>query len=247
MWWGARRARDAGAVQESLATAPRIDILRLARVTGLPEFHPEHDTFRPFPVNGFLIHHPDGPIVVDTGIGSGNEFIDGNYPHEFVDLVGELNRRGVDEREVVLIANSHLHFDHCGQNRALTCSVAVQREEMAAARQPHYTVPDWADIPEARAVVIDGDADLAPGVTAMLTPGHTPGHQSVVVRGGDDVTVIAAQCIFRGDAWSTAAEETNLHDASWRGAADESLLRLRSLRPQRVLLAHDEPMLTARP
>ena len=221
---------------------PRIDVLELARVTGVPSFHPEHDTFRPFPVHAFVVHHPGGPIVVDTGIGFGNDLIDSLYPHTARRLVEELNDHGVDERRVQCIVNSHLHFDHCGQNDALSCPVVVQRAEVNAARQPHYTVPEWADTPAARAVVGAGDTDVADGVTALLTPGHTPGHQAVVIRGGDDVVVIAAQCIFRRTAWRRTPEATNLHDDTGRDAANESLARLRALRPRLVLLSHDVPL-----
>jgi N-acyl homoserine lactone hydrolase len=225
-----------------LALMPQIDVLRLARVAGVPAFHPEHETFRPFPVFGFLIHHPDRAIVVDTGIGFGNAFIDAQYPHESMRLVDELNHCGVDERDVGLIINSHLHFDHCGQNASLACPICVQRAEVAASQAPLYTVPDWAAIPSARARVVDGDGEVAPGITVMLTPGHTPGHQAVVVRGADDVVVIAAQCVFRNSAWRSDPERTNLHEASWEPQARESIARLRALKPKRVLLSHDEPL-----
>ena len=110
-----------------LPTLPRIDVLQLAQVTAVPGYHPEHDTFRPFPVHAFVVHHPDGPIIVDTGIGFGNDLIDAQC-----------------------VINSHLHFDHFGQNHVLSCPVVVQRAEIDAARQPHYTVPEWADLPPSR-------------------------------------------------------------------------------------------------
>lgn len=222
-----------------LRTMPRIDVLELARVNGVPEFHPEHHTFTPFPVHGFVIHHPDGPIVVDTGIGRGNDFIDSLYLHASVSLVDELHRCGVDERDVQLIVNSHLHFDHCGQNHALACPIAVQAAELEAAGQPHYTVDDWATIPEHRAQVIDGDVDLCDGVRVLLTPGHTPGHQAVVINSLDGTSLIAAQCIFRRDAWHGDIEGTNLHAPEWHDQAAESVARLRALNPHRVLLSHD--------
>ena len=220
--------------------ALRIDVLTLAVVEGVPATHPEHGTFRPFPVHGFAIRHPDGVIVVDTGIGAGNGLIDKLYPHRSFRLVDCLNEAGIDERDVALIVNSHLHFDHCGQNHALSCNVAVQRAELTAATEPLYTVPDWAAIPADRAVIIDGDTELAAGVTAMLTPGHTPGHQAVVVRSADNTVVIAAQCIFRRNAWHNEPEAANLHDPTWADAAAESLCRLRALRPATVLLSHDD-------
>ena len=220
----------------------RIDVLQLARVTGVPAFHPEHDTFRPFPVHGFVVHHPDGPIVVDTGIGFGNDLIDTMYPHTARRLIDELHRHGIDERDVQCIVNSHLHFDHCGQNHALSCPVVVQRAEIDAAQQPHYTVPEWADTPPARLVACRGDTEVATGVTVLLTPGHTPGHQAVVIGSGDDVAVIAAQCIFTRRGWHDGPEPTNLHDATWTDAAHDSLARLRALHPRRVLLSHDAPL-----
>ena len=222
-----------------LAAMPRIDVLRLALVTAVPEFHPEHHSLIPFPVHAFLVHHPDGPILVDTGIGFGNDVIDALYPHESTRVVDELHRCGVDERDVRLIVNSHLHFDHCGQNDALRCPIAVQRAEIDAAHQPYYTVEGWAAVPADRARILDGDGDLAPGVAALLTPGHTPGHQAVVITAADEVVVIAAQCIFRRAAWHDGPEDSNLHDETWRTVAAESIERLRALQPRRVMLSHD--------
>jgi len=223
---------------EQLATMPAIDVMRLSIVTSVPEFHPEYAAFVAFPVFGFLIHHPDGPIVIDTGIGLGNEAIDVLYGHESVRLIDEINRLGVDERDVLLVANSHLHFDHCGQNHELSCPIAVQQTEVEAAQVPFYTVPAWAAISAERARLLDGDSELAPGVEALLTPGHTPGHQAIVIRAADEAVVIAAQCIFRGDEWNSGPAAANLHDPSWRGAAADSIERLRALHPRRVLLSH---------
>ncbi len=223
----------------ALVAMPRIDVLQLAQVIGVPAFHPEHDTFTPFPVHGFVIHHPDGAIVVDTGIGSGNSLIDGLYPHHSASLVDELNRCGVDERDVHLIINSHLHFDHCGQNHSLSCPIAVQQAELDAARQPHYTVDDWAVIPPQRLRALGGDAELCDGVKVLLTPGHTPGHQAIVINSADSVVLIAAQCIFRREAWHGETEIANLHDPEWHADASASVARLRALQPRRVLLSHD--------
>lgn len=226
-------------VMSALVDMPRIDVLQLARVNGLPEFHPEYQTFSPFPVHAFVIHHPDGAIVVDTGIGFGNEFIDALYPHDSVSIVDELHRCGIDERDVQLIVNSHLHFDHCGQNHELACPIAVQHAELEAARQPHYSVDEWATVPAPRARVLKGDTQLCDGVQVLWTPGHTPGHQAVVINSVEHTVLIAAQCIFRRDAWNLGVEDANLHGSEWREEAADSLERLRLLSPHRVLLSHD--------
>jgi N-acyl homoserine lactone hydrolase len=147
--------------------------------------------------------------------------------------------RCVDERDVQLIVNSHLHFDHCGQNHSLTCPIAVQDAELQAARLPRYTIDEWAVIPAHRARVLDGDTDVCDGVRVLLTPGHTPGHQAVVISSFDATLVIAAQCIFRRDAWDGEIEMANLHGHEWRDQAADSVARLRALKPDRVPLSHD--------
>ena len=87
-----------------------------------------------------------------------------------------------------------------------------------------------------------GDTEICTGVQALLTPGHTPGHQALVISAGGDVVVIAAQCVFRRDAWHGEIETSNLHDDSWHADAIESVARLRALHPRRVLLSHDLPI-----
>ena len=241
-WPAARTCGWEDVAVSELVTMPRIDVLELARVDAVPEFHPEYHGFVPFPVHAFLIHHPDGAIVVDTGIGHGNDLIDSFYPHTSVPLLDELHRCGIDERDVQLIVNSHLHFDHCGQNHVLSCPVAVQHAELQAAREPLYTVPAWAALPADRERQLNGDTELCTGVQALLTPGHTPGHQALVIKAADEVVVIAAQCVYRRAAWHGEIEPSNLHDEAWRSAATESLARLRALNPRRVLLSHDVPI-----
>ena len=122
--------------------------------------------------------------------------------------------------------------------RRLT-NVAPGRATLAAALEPGYTIPEWAEIDPALAQLVDGDIELAPGVRALLTPGHAPGHQSIVIDAADGCIVIAAQCIFRASAFTGGVEEKNLHDPSWRDAAAESLNRLRACAPTQVLLSHD--------
>jgi N-acyl homoserine lactone hydrolase len=223
----------------ALPELPRIDRLHLGELV-LPGWHPRAAD-GVGQVFGYVIHHPDGPVVVDTGVGRGSALIEELYRPTVHDLVARLGEVGVDEREVAAIVCSHLHFDHCGQNAALRAPVHVQAAERAAAASPRYTVPDWVALPEARWRVVDGDADLADGLRLVATPGHTPGHQSVVVTAGDEVVVLAGQCTY------TAAEFTagtlpveDVHDPSWHDAALDSLRRLRALRPTRVVFAHDD-------
>ena len=228
----------------------RIDRLVLAVVTQVPEWHPEHATFEPFPVHAWVIHHPDGPILFDTGIGLGHATIDGWYRPQVTPLPEALATVGVDARDVAAVVLSHLHFDHCGQHALVAAApVHVQAAEVRAAEQRHYTIDEWAAIEPHRLRSHDGDAELAPGVRILSTPGHTPGHQSVVVSGDGDEgpVVLGGQCAFRAEeVRSGEPAATNLPDETGRDAARDSLARIRALRPAAVHLSHDPEVIDLR-
>jgi glyoxylase-like metal-dependent hydrolase (beta-lactamase superfamily II) len=104
----------------------RIDVLTLAMVTALPLEHPEYATFSPFPVLAWVVHHEDGPILFDTGIGMGNPYIDVHYRPEVTALSDALSGSGLVTSDLVAVVISHLHFDHCGQLRDLRIPTYVQ-------------------------------------------------------------------------------------------------------------------------
>jgi hypothetical protein len=84
----------------SLAEMPGVERMLLAVVEAVPEWHPVYATFEPFPVFGWVVRHPDGPIVVDTGVGIGNAAIDGWYQPRVTPLVDALTGVEVDPRDV---------------------------------------------------------------------------------------------------------------------------------------------------
>ena len=217
-----------------------VSALDLCRVE-LPDWHPRHDDGW-CPILAHLIHHPDGPILVDTGVGDGSELIDELYQPTIVPVVHALNAVGVDERDIVTIVNTHLHFDHCGQNDSLPhASVHVQAAEIEAARAEFYTVPEWAEIEPVRRRVLDGDEEIAPGVRILSTPGHTPGHQSVLVDLTDGFpTLLVGQCCY--DCAEFARGEVVVADLGHidlTAAATASLDRLRGLDIAAAHFSHD--------
>jgi N-acyl homoserine lactone hydrolase len=62
--------------------------------------------------------------------------------------------------------------------------ILVQRAEIEAAKEPFYTVPEWAFPADVDLTAIQGDLRVADGITIMSTPGHKPGHQSVRIEDG---------------------------------------------------------------
>jgi len=130
------------------------------------------------PVFVHTIDHPDGLVLVDTGMIDSLPELDeewGPTPHLLPDEI-------VDR--VALVINTHLHFDHCGGNRRFPgVPIHVQALELADARsEEDYTVPAWIDFAGATYAEHDGEAEVLPGVRLLPTPGHTRGHQSVLVE-----------------------------------------------------------------
>jgi glyoxylase-like metal-dependent hydrolase (beta-lactamase superfamily II) len=219
---------------------PQIDRLVLATVTSVPDWHPEHDTFEPYPVHAWVIRHPDGTILVDAGIGLGNEAIDEWYHPQATTLAAALGTIGLKPSDIAAVVISHLHFDHCGQQASLSAPTYVQEVEFEAAQAPGYTVPEWVEIPKDRLRLVHGDQEIAEGIRLLSTPGHTPGHQSVVIEARGERVILAAQSAYRAEELrSGQPASSNLHDASWADAARDSLQHLRALAPFTAHLSHD--------
>jgi len=149
-----------------------------------------------------------------------------------------LMQAGKTARDVTHVFLSHLHFDHCGQNnRFARSTIFVQRAEVEAATAEMYTVPEWAFPPGVDLTVIDGDHQVASDVTIVSTPGHTPGHQSVLIDVGDSTrTIVCCQAAWNTNSFAVAT----LGDDGWdQTVGATSLERLHALEPDRVLLSHD--------
>jgi N-acyl homoserine lactone hydrolase len=219
----------------------RVERLQLGEVT-FPDWHPRSREGG-CPVFGYVIRHPDGVILFDTGVGTGNSFIDDLYHPNVISIATALEQHGIDERDVVAVINSHLHFDHCGQNEVFhrrNIPIYTQAAEIEAAETFGYTVPEWAFIPHRSIRRVRGDERVTDGVRIIETPGHTPGHQSVVVETADGPVVIAGQCVYKTDELGQQQVALdNMHDDTFLDAGKQSLERLLSLKARQVVVAHD--------
>jgi N-acyl homoserine lactone hydrolase len=194
------------------------------------------------PVHGFLIKHPAGLGLVDTGYGLDVHLIR-EYRAVMAPIVDVLRQHEVEPGDIRWVINSHLHFDHCGQNAVFPhAPLYVQRQEHGRIDKPGYTVREWLVYAGARYELLDGAAEIVPGVRVVTTPGHTPGHQSIVI----DTT--AGPAIMVGDAaWNV--EQFEGADPPARAMEDvptyhASNRRLRALRPAFVHFCHDRRVRT---
>jgi glyoxylase-like metal-dependent hydrolase (beta-lactamase superfamily II) len=215
------------------------------------------DAERPvrLPVPAYLIETADERILVDTGL----------HPAAATDAAAHYGRprplgpfrieqdasiaEHVDLADVTKVVLTHLHFDHAGGLALLPrgVPVIVQRREWraghdAAAIERNFFLPaDYADL---RPTLVDGEHDLLGdgSIRLILTPGHTPGHQSVVI----------GSLVIGGDV---ALFGSTLDDLRFPVFGDdlaveaESARRLRALRDAGavVLPGHDPELLVPGP
>ncbi len=103
---------------------------------------------------------------------------------------------------MIAATNCHLHADHAGQNhRVPGIPIYVQSAERAAASRSGYTVTEWVDGPGLRYEPIDGDREVLPGITILASPGHTAGHQSLLVATRRGRVLLAGQAVYSRDEW----------------------------------------------
>ncbi|MEJ3742888.1 N-acyl homoserine lactonase family protein [Actinomycetes bacterium KLBMP 9797] len=154
------------------------------------------------PVPGLLLQVDGGWLLLDTGFNTAllrdpalrrRFYPSPNYqpvlPGDGEPIEEALAVAGVELADIHAVALSHLHVDHAGGLKHFAGRVPVhaQRAELAYGLSNHPAPERHAmaridyDDPRIDWRLADGDVEIAPGVTAVLTAGHTPGHQSFVV------------------------------------------------------------------
>jgi N-acyl homoserine lactone hydrolase len=148
-------------------------------------------------LKSLLIETEDDIILVDTGIGKLPEKYKKFYKIEQDHtLIDHIIQKGITPQDVTAIINTHLHMDHTGWNKHFpNAKTYVQQKELDYAYNPHRFqraayIEDFFDGLDF--VTVNGDYTFSDTVDIISTPGHTPGHQSVVVHGEIDY-------IFCGD------------------------------------------------
>lgn len=177
-------------------------------------FDPRAGTKVEDPYFVYVVRHPDGIVMLDSGAHPDlatdprGRFGDDADDFEVVlSPADRIDRRlatiGLRPADIDMVIQSHLHFDHAGCLYLFPGTpVMVQREELAWARDPPvyqrsvYVADDFAAV--SRWVEIDGDHDVFGDgrVVVLSTPGHTKGHQSLMVRTDSQVVILLADAAY---------------------------------------------------
>lgn len=183
----------------------------------------------PVPILAWLIEHPEGLIVVDTGeTASASER--GYFPawHPYYRLavrmhvspdqeIGpQIRKLGFEPRDVRTVVMTHMHTDHAGGlGHFPNSEILLSERELRAfasrrakidGYQPHHA-PHWFapstltfSDPSFGGFAASQQVTAAGDVVVVPTPGHTPGHVSVVAADGDDFVFIAGDATYTEQA-----------------------------------------------
>lgn len=220
--------------------SPSIQRLHMASVYLQGKYNPPDFLDTRVDVYAYLVVTGSDVVLIDTGVGEGNAHIEGVFAPRRTSIVKELARYGIDTTGVKLLVNSHLHFDHCGNNHLFpNAEIFVQKTELKVARTTIHTVREWFDYEDARIVPVDGDMEISPGVKLLSTPGHTPGHQSILVEIADNRILIAAQAAYTADEYERGGDPEFQAHEGFEEQYLQSIQRLKSLEADIAYFSHD--------
>jgi len=187
----------------------------------------DHEGNVEFPFSCFLVRSGDRTVLIDTGLGQINM---GGFTGGL--LISELASAGVKPEEIDTVFVTHLHVDHCGTVAHVEGEDARPAFPNAtyiwtAEEQAHWTggVLDSAFVTPQQKVYMQGmfaavenrfepvadGQTIAPGISVIACPGHTPGHAGIVLSSG------AERAFILGDAISCPVQLT---ETEWSGLGD---------------------------
>lgn len=209
------------------------------------------------PSLGYLIRGGGKAILVDTGPGPQDQMerlhpgLEMDFPEGGV--VSALAKEGLTPDDVDYLIFTHLHWEHCYNGEKFPGKAFyVQKAELLYALAPldiHANVyeapkadmvPPWLSI--ARQLrLVEGDEEIDDGIRLLLTPGHSPGGQCVLVRTTEGDCLIAGDTIMQYENWEGSGIQKHLFSAAHVNLIDfdASLKRIEALRPVMILPGHD--------
>jgi glyoxylase-like metal-dependent hydrolase (beta-lactamase superfamily II) len=172
----------------------------------------------PLALRCLLVETPDALVLIDNGAGNKED-------PKFMDIYGiqnagsptvledSLRTLGFGPDDIDIMIDTHLHFDHAGGNTVRAddgevrlsfprAEYIVQRGEFEWAHrrnertQASYFPHNFDPVEQAgRFRFVAGEAEILPGIVVRPTPGHTPHHQSVLIRSEDETACFLADVI----------------------------------------------------
>ncbi len=204
-------------------------------------------------LNCLLVRAAGKLVLVETGVGSkrGSRSPAGAGLEETGRLLAELAREGIAPADVDIVVNTHLHFDHAGGNTRLEdgrpvptfprARYFVPRAEWEEAQRPNertratYLRENFEPLDDAGLVeLVDGPAEIAPGVRMVPAPGHTAGHYLVELESDGELGIYLGEVaqhplMLERVAWLSAFDVLPLVNLETKKKVIEKALERRAL------------------
>jgi N-acyl homoserine lactone hydrolase len=212
-------------------------------------------------MTAYLLDTEEGWVLFDAGLDEGNlrdparlqslYISKGWEPPPVVwpahEMEGQLARLGLGFADISRVILSHLHADHSGHlKRMPQARLTIQRAEWdyafsGTARDSWF--PSDYDLPGLDWDIIEGDHEIMPGLTAIATRGHSPGHQSLFVDLPNTGRAVLAADV--GDLEENFRSETLPGESADDEAALASIRRINALVAEgaKLFLTHDPDLL----
>jgi glyoxylase-like metal-dependent hydrolase (beta-lactamase superfamily II) len=175
-------------------------------------FQPDARNMLTVGTNCLLVRDGKRTVLIETGIGSKLSDKSRSIHKNQVLLMKSFEEAGVAPDEVDIVINTHLHFDHCGWNTYYRDGEAVptfpratyysQKGELEHAHEQHerdrvsYLTDNYDPlVANGQMKLLEGDAEIAPGISVRVFPGHTRDLQAVLVRSGGTTVCYAGDLI----------------------------------------------------
>jgi len=197
----------------------------------------------PMGLNSLVVRGGGKTVLIETGVGTkGGRTPGAAGTDESGLLVENLAREGIRPEDVDVVVNTHLHFDHAGGNTAILdgkpaptfprARYFIPKGEWTVAASPNertratYLAENFEPLADARQVeLVEGEAEVIPGLRMVPAPGHTADHCIVEAESGGELAVYVGEL---------AQQPVMLERIAWLSAFD--VLPLVSLETKRRLI-----------
>lgn len=147
----------------------------------------------------FFLEGADKVTLVDASGSADSLKMAGFKSTQTASCEDALSKAGLKCQDVEMIIFTHLHFDHVEYaSKFPKAKFICQSAELREALRPHPGVDTMLYWPhlyqDLKFVTVTGDQEIADGIRVMLTPGHTPGGQTVLVETDKGIAAITGLC-----------------------------------------------------
>jgi len=203
----------------------------------------------PFVDNCYLIKHSQGWMLWDTGVADAIAAMpDGQKPadpkathwHRPKTLASQLDQLGVKPSDIKYVAVSHTHPDHVG-------NVGMFPQSMLLVQKAEYEWPGANNAPrfkpEHPVTKLEGDKDVFGdgSVTIISTPGHTPGHQSLLVKlPKTGALLLSGDAVHFQSNWDNRGVPSNNANQEQSKASMEKMAGIMAKEKAKLWINHDK-------